>query len=46
MKLSEVNITNNILNDVFIYFSKYKVKLCAHVEKNTNKYDEFMCTNQ
>ena len=28
MKLSGVNITNTILNDVFIHFSKCKVKLC------------------
>ena len=46
MYFSEVNITNTILNNVFIHFSKYKVKLCAHIKKNTNNHNEFMRANQ
>ena len=37
MYLSEANITNTILNEDFIHFSKYKVKLCAHIKKKIKK---------
>jgi hypothetical protein len=33
MYLSRVNITNTILNEDFIHFSKHKVKLYAHIKK-------------
>ena len=34
------------LNFFYIHFSKYKVKLCAHIKKNTKNHDEFVFANQ
>ncbi len=45
MYLSRVNITNSILNEDFIHFSKHKVKLYAHIKKNTNNHNEFVRAN-
>ena len=46
MYFSGVNITNTIFNFLYIHFPKYKVKLCAHIKKNTKNHDEFVFANQ
>ena len=33
---------NTPLNNVFIGFSKNKIKLCTYIKKNTNYHDEFV----
>ena len=37
---------NTLLNNVFIGFSKNKIKLCTYIKKNTNYHDEFVCEYQ